>query len=207
MDMTFYVIEDHPLMREALSQRLRYLRPGAKIVEMDCLAPLAGAIEEQGPPELICLDLGLPDVVTGLPPGVVSLAGIARVRQICPNVPLAVISGEKSAQFEDRCLAAGANVYLEKTLDQETMSAALRFLLSPDTVLDAEATDAPKLSRRQQDLIIMLDQGLSNREIGDKLGISEHTVKIHMWRLFKRLNVSSRIQALNHARAHGLLPR
>jgi DNA-binding NarL/FixJ family response regulator len=62
-----------------------------------------------------------------------------------------------------------------------------------------------KLSKRQTQLIAMLDQGMSNRDIATELDISEHTVKVHLWRLFRRLGVKSRTQALHHARTNGLL--
>ncbi len=62
-----------------------------------------------------------------------------------------------------------------------------------------------KLSKRQKQLIVMLDEGLSNRDIAERLGISEHTVKVHLWRLFRRLGVKSRTQTLHFARTHGLL--
>jgi len=52
---------------------------------------------------------------------------------------------------------------------------------------------------------VMLDQGLSNKDIADKLTISEHTVKVHFWRLFRRLGVNSRTQALHFARTNGWL--
>ena len=67
------------------------------------------------------------------------------------------------------------------------------------------ATTENKLSKRQKQLIIMLDRGLSNREIADELGISEHTVKVHLWRLFRRLGVKSRTQTIYYARTHGML--
>ncbi len=51
----------------------------------------------------------------------------------------------------------------------------------------------------------MLDRGLSNRDIASELNISEHTVKVHLWRLFRRLGVKSRTQTLHFARTHGLL--
>jgi DNA-binding CsgD family transcriptional regulator len=57
-------------------------------------------------------------------------------------------------------------------------------------------TKSIKLSKRQKQLLAMLDQGLSNREIAEKLDISEHTVKVHFWRLFTRIGVNSRGQAL-----------
>ena len=52
---------------------------------------------------------------------------------------------------------------------------------------------------------LMLDRGLSNRDIAAELDISEHTVKVHLWRLFRRLGVKSRTQTLHYARTHGLL--
>jgi DNA-binding NarL/FixJ family response regulator len=54
-------------------------------------------------------------------------------------------------------------------------------------------------------LLIMLDRGLSNRDIADELKISEHTVKVHLWRLFRRMNVKSRSQASHLARTRGLV--
>ena len=62
-----------------------------------------------------------------------------------------------------------------------------------------------KLSKRQKQLLVLLDKGLSNRDIADNLQISEHTVKVHLWRLFRRLNVKSRSQASHLARTQGLL--
>ena len=54
-------------------------------------------------------------------------------------------------------------------------------------------------------MLQMLDQGSSNRDIAEQLEISEHTVKVHLWRLFKRIGVKSRTQAVHYARANGLL--
>jgi DNA-binding NarL/FixJ family response regulator len=67
------------------------------------------------------------------------------------------------------------------------------------------AVGETKLSKRQKQLIVMLDRGLSNRDIAAELDISEHTVKVHLWRLFRRLDVKSRTQTLHFARMNGLL--
>ena len=61
-----------------------------------------------------------------------------------------------------------------------------------------------KLSKRQVQLLAALEEGLSNRDIAERLGISEHTVKVHLWRLFRRLGVKSRTQAIHTARLNGL---
>jgi DNA-binding CsgD family transcriptional regulator len=57
-----------------------------------------------------------------------------------------------------------------------------------------------KLSKRQKQLLVLLDQGLSNRGIATELCISEHTVKVHLWRMFRRLNVNSRLEAARWGR-------
>jgi DNA-binding NarL/FixJ family response regulator len=62
-----------------------------------------------------------------------------------------------------------------------------------------------KLSKRQKQLLLLLDRGLSNRDIATELEISEHTVKVHLWRLFRRLNVKSRSQASHLARTARLI--
>jgi DNA-binding NarL/FixJ family response regulator len=99
-------------------------------------------------------------------------------------------------------------LFLEKASPPNAIIEGLRtFLPSPKEDAAAEgAVAAPtKLSKRQKQLILMLDQGLSNKDIADKLTISEHTVKVHFWRLFRRLGVNSRTQALHFARTNGWL--
>jgi DNA-binding NarL/FixJ family response regulator len=64
---------------------------------------------------------------------------------------------------------------------------------------------AVKLTRRMSQLLILLQSGMANQAIAQKLGISEHTVKVHFWRLFRRLGVNNRLQALYKARLLGLI--
>ena len=89
--------------------------------------------------------------------------------------------------------------------DLREIGSALNALLIPESTFEDSSPTDSKLSKRQKQLIIMLDRGLSNREIADELGISEHTVKVHLWRLFRRLGVKSRTQAVHFARTHGIL--
>ena len=123
-------------------------------------------------------------------------------------MPLAVVTSSSASEFESRCIEAGANVFIEKSNSPAQIIASLRSLLVNEEE-DAEDESSPagptKLSKRQKQLILMLDQGLSNREIAEKLDISEHTVKVHFWRLFRRLGVNSRTQALHFARTNGWL--
>lgn len=198
--MTIYVIEDHPLIREGMTMMFRRMRAGVNVAEMSTLGELESAVQLHGAPILICLDLNLPDTK--------GVATVERARKLYPDAPLAVISGIDSEDIEEKCLEAGADMYIDKGMDVTLMTTTLRPLLDPQsTEVDASEGDLRTLSKRQQELLVMLDLGLSNRQISEKLGISEHTIKVHLWRLFKRLKVKSRMQTLTYARANGLLPR
>jgi DNA-binding NarL/FixJ family response regulator len=118
-----------------------------------------------------------------------------------------VYSAAPSADMEDACIEAGADTYIEKSASSAELAAALRGLLmagSEEAEEPALASNS-KLSKRQTQLIAMLDKGMSNRDIATDLEISEHTVKVHLWRLFRRLGVKSRTQALHYARVNGLI--
>ena len=198
--MTVYVIDDHPLMRDALTMLVQRVRPGLKVVSVAKLNSLEVTVERQGKPELICLDLKLPDTL--------GLSGVHAVKAKFPDVPLVVVTGSEASECEAACLEAGANLFLEKASAPNTIIEGLRSLLplpAEEAAADGSVAAPTKLSKRQKQLILMLDQGLSNKDIADKLTISEHTVKVHFWRLFRRLGVNSRTQALHFARTNGWL--
>jgi DNA-binding NarL/FixJ family response regulator len=195
--MNLYVIDDHPLMREAVVMLLRRLRPGANVIELERLGGIESAVRQHGMPDLICLDLKLPDT-TGT-------SGIHELKKRYPEAPLAVLSASPAADAEEGCIEAGADIYIEKSSGAQEIGNALRALLNADGGFEELSPTDNKLSKRQKQLIVMLDRGLSNREIADELGISEHTVKVHLWRLFRRLGVKSRTQTIHYARTHGML--
>ena len=196
-NMTLYVIDDHPLMREAVVMLLRRMRPGANVVELDRMGGIEAAEKQHGAPDLITLDLKLPDT-TGA-------SGVHELKKRFPDTPLAVLSASPAADAEEMCIEAGADIYIEKSSGAQEIGNALRALLNADGGFEELSPSDNKLSKRQKQLIVMLDRGLSNREIADELGISEHTVKVHLWRLFRRLGVKSRTQTIHYARTHGML--
>ena len=198
--MTVYVIDDHPLMRDAITMLVHRVRPGLKVVSVPKLNVLDSTVERQGLPELFCLDLKLPDTL--------GLSGLHSIKAKYPNIPLVIVTGSEASDYEAACLEAGADLFLEKASNPNVIIEGLRSLLPADEAVDTADAAAPvptKLSKRQKQLILMLDQGLSNRDIAEKLSISEHTVKVHFWRLVRRLGVNSRTQALHFARTNGWL--
>jgi DNA-binding NarL/FixJ family response regulator len=198
--MSLYVIDDHPMVRQMIGMLLRRLRPASKVVELEKYSELQAALIKNGEPELFVLDLLLP--------GVKGATAISDVKKMYPEIPLVVLSAMPSGEARDACLEAGADLYIEKSTDTAEISSAIQDILkSDDDEVDADAVVVGdiKLSKRQKQLILMLDRGLSNRDIAAELNISEHTVKVHLWRLFRRLGVKSRTQTLHFARTHGLL--
>ena len=198
--MSLYVIDDHPMVRQMIGMLLRRLRPASKVVEPEKYSELQAALIKNGEPELFVLDLLLP--------GVKGATAISDVKKMYPEIPLVVLSAMPSGEARDACLEAGADLYIEKSTDTAEISSAIQDILkSDDDEVDADAVVVGdiKLSKRQKQLILMLDRGLSNRDIAAELNISEHTVKVHLWRLFRRLGVKSRTQTLHFARTHGLL--
>ena len=196
--MSIFVIDHHPLMREAIAMLVRRLSPNKPVVELGRIALVAQAVEKHGTPQLICLDLKLPDTH--------GVSGIRELKRSYPDVPILVLTASPASDYEDLAMEAGADAFLEKSVGAAEIAHVLRTFLMEESDADVEAPlYVGKLSKRQKQLLVLLDKGLSNRDIADNLQISEHTVKVHLWRLFRRLNVKSRSQASHLARTQGLL--
>jgi len=196
--MSMYIIDDHPLVRSAIAMLLRRMRSSTKVIELDKFSELQAAIIKNGEPTLFVLDLLLP--------GVKGTSAVTEVKKMYPEVPLAVLSSMPAGEAEETCIEAGADIYIEKSTPSNEIGEALKGLFAAESGYEETIPlGDTKLSKRQKQLIIMLDRGLGNREIAEELDISEHTVKVHLWRLFRRLGVKSRTQTLHFARTHGLL--
>ena len=196
--MSIFVIDDHPLMREAVAMLVRRVSPNTPVVELGRIALVAQAAEKHGMPQLICLELKLPDTH--------GVSGIRELKRSYPDVPILVLTASPASDYEDLAIEAGAVAFLEKSAGTAEIAQVLKAFLTEGAGAESEAPVAVgKLSKRQKQLLVLLDKGLSNRDIADNLHISEHTVKVHLWRLFRRLNVKSRSQASHLARTQGLL--
>lgn len=173
---------------------IRRLSTQANVVELDSLAAVQAAVITHGAPRLICLDLKLPDTQ--------GVEAIAELKAQFENATLVVISAYPAAEYEARSLESGADAYVQKSAGATEIANVLRPFMNPEGRIDVPVQ---KLSKRQKQLLVMIDKGMSNRDIAEELEISEHTVKVHLWRLFRRLNVKSRSQAGHLARQQGML--
>lgn len=195
--MTAYVIDNHPIMSDQIAMLIRLIKPTMKVVTVQKLDELNSAIQGGGAPDLICMELQLPDTF--------STDGVKLVQPSYPDIPLAIITALDAKKHKVASINAGATIFIAKTNAVPQVIRMLRDLLQGDAVEDGAGTRVLKLTKRQNQLILLLDQGLSNHEIAEKLNIDEHAVKVHFWRLFQRLGVTSRTQALHFCRARGWL--
>ena len=196
------IADDHPLVLGALRQAVGGAIPGAKIHEATDFESLAAALEATPDMDLVLLDLTMP--------GVRGFSGLLFLRSERPGVPVVVVSGNEDRAVMRHCLEFGAAGYLPKSLDVETMRAAIRKVLDggqwtpPDLDLAAEPNrEASALARRLSSLtpqqlrvLMMLSQGLLNKQIAYELAVSEATVKAHVSAILQKLGVESRTQAV-----------
>ena len=196
------IADDHPLVLGALRQAVGGAIPGAKIHEATDFESLAAALEATPDMDLVLLDLTMP--------GVRGFSGLLFLRSERPGVPVVVVSGNEDRAVMRHCLEFGAAGYLPKSLDVGTMRAAIRKVLDggqwtpPDLDLAAEPNrEASALARRLSSLtpqqlrvLMMLSQGLLNKQIAYELAVSEATVKAHVSAILQKLGVESRTQAV-----------
>ena len=201
--MTIYVLESHPLMCQAIELLLRRIAPTKTCIEVHTFSKLQEAMLINGQPDAFVMD---PLMIGGN-----GTAGIKQIKYNYPVTPLIVFSSIPSAEGESACLGAGANLYIEKTSSLSEVSELVQKELGwsntskiPDAK-DLASDGLIKLSKRQKQLFTLVDSGLSNDDIANQLGISAHTVKVHLWRFYKKLGISSRTQLSKFARDNGYL--
>lgn len=198
--MTIWAVDDHPMLLAAVVMTMQRLRPHSNIVELNSLADIDDALINHGPPDLVSLDINLPDNDSD--------AGVAKVRSMFPKAQIAVFSTHPSSEMEEICVASGADIYIEKGSGRKEYAEALQALLAAAPGSDDETqngADEFKLSKRQHQLVKMMDRGLTNAEMAIALGLAEGSVKVHLWRLYRKLGVNNRSRALFVVRANNLL--
>jgi DNA-binding NarL/FixJ family response regulator len=196
------IADDHPLFRGAMREAVTGLFEHVDIAEAGTFNEVADLLERGSDVDLVLLDLTMP--------GVRGFSGLIYLRAQYPSVPVIVVSANDDPAAIRRCMEFGASGFIPKTLGVEAMRLAISRVLSggvwmpPDVDLaagsDAETAELmarmATLTPQQVRVLMMLSEGLLNKQIAYQLGVSEATVKAHVSAILQKLGVESRTQAV-----------
>ncbi|MDQ6966838.1 MAG: response regulator transcription factor [Mariprofundaceae bacterium] len=206
--MQILLVDDHELFRSGMATALRTVDEDISILEADCIASARPVIEANHRTiDLVLLDYEMPDGN-----GIIFLQ---RIQQDYPLLPVAMLSAVENVRLMTQSLESGALGFIPKTTSTSVILPAIQLMLSggtyiPPTMLPAlalsafsEPAQADKadegLTERQLEVLGLIAQGLSNKEIAWRLKITEGTVKAHVSVILKARGSFSRKQLIASA--------
>ncbi len=203
-----YIIEGQVLFAKALCQVFSQDRALEVVGDAQSIEDTAIA---KARPDVIVLDLD------GAQNGLVEL--LEHARAAAPNSRICALTMRPTPEIMQRCLSAGADGYIIKDVTPPEFINAVKLVASGETYVDprvaggwlrrrsngSRRADLNELSARETEVIRLIAEGLSNKEISARLNLSEKTIKNHISRIFSKLNIYARTQAAVHAIKLGLL--
>jgi NarL family two-component system response regulator LiaR len=204
------VVDDHAIVREGLRTFLEML-PDIELVGEAANGEEALAVAERVKPDVVLLDLVMP-VMDGI-------EAVGRLRAQSPGVKVIALTSFSEDDKLYPAIKAGASAYLLKDVGPQELAEAIRAAARGEMRLHPEVTrrlmsgiagqqaDPSKepLTAREHEVLRCLGRGLSNKEIGTELFISEKTVKTHVSNILGKLGLLDRTQAALYAVKHGVV--
>lgn len=196
------IADDHPLFRGALREAVTGVMEKVEIAEAGTFDDVVALLDRGGDIDLVLLDLAMP--------GVRGFSGLMYIRAQYPSVPVIVVSANDDPAAIRRCMEFGASGFIPKTLSVEAMREAISGILNGgvwtpadvDLSAGSDAETAALMARmatltpQQVRVLMMLSEGLLNKQIAYQLTVSEATVKAHVSAILQKLGVESRTQAV-----------
>jgi len=209
-ERTAIVVDEQPLWLDAMEHLLN--RAGMRVVAKTTDASEALDLVVAHEPDILLADYGVRsgelDVVECL----------RRAHDVHPQLKSVVLSASNEPRQIEAAFAAGASAFCVKTAAQGDLMAAIRqtfelsiYLARPAPVAPAEPVepalppDAPRLTRRELEILRLAADGHSNAQLARMLWVTEQTVKFHLSNIYRKLDVSNRTEASRWAQRHGLL--
>jgi DNA-binding NarL/FixJ family response regulator len=197
------VVDDHPVVCRGLAAILK-AEPDMEVAGQAANGKQAIELFRQLRPDVTLMDLRMP-VMSGV-------EAIREIRKEFRNAAFVVLTTYQGDEDIHRALEAGALAYLLKGMsDHELIEAirsvntGLRYIPKPIVDVLAKRPVRSELSSREREILGLIVRGMSNRQIGDALGIAEATVKWHINLILSRLNVADRTQAAVTALNRGIV--
>lgn len=198
--MKILVVDDHALVREGLQQVLQGLGEEIEVLQAHLCSRAFELAQRHSDLDLVLLDFHLPDM-----DGIEALNTFGSKH---PELPIVVLSGHDNPMTIRQILQAGAAGFVSKTSMSDELIAAVRIVLQgeiyePASLRANSSHTSEGLTQRQFRVLELLLDGLSNKEIAEKLFVSEETVKSHVAAILRHFNVQNRTQAVVAATRSG----
>lgn len=198
--MHILIIDDHPLFRTGIVSVLNRLPRPVEITECESCESALKVIGMESEISLILLDLALA--------GMDGIRGLAVLREASPATPIIVVSASEDIEKIDLSIEQGAKGFIPKSADSTLILSAITLVMAGGVYLPPRVTgqtgsnadtgaqtEAGNLTPREQEVLVYLAQGMSNKRIAELLEMAENTVRVHVASILKRLNVHNRTEA------------
>jgi NarL family two-component system response regulator LiaR len=206
------IADNHPVFREGLSRLFQ------EEEDLECVATAqdgkeAVMLAQKLQPDVAIIDVNMPET-----------SGIEAVKQIkkaCPNTGILMLSAYKYSHYVISSIQAGADGYLVKNIPRQKLVEAIRLIHTGQGVFNLEAssgvlrrlvtrangisTSHTILHDRELEVLKLVARGMTNKQIANELNISENTVGTHLVKIFRKLGVQSRTEAILYALREGLI--
>jgi len=200
---TVIVADDHPLFRTAIKEALEAEQGATRFLEANSFESLQDLVDHHKEVDLVLLDLHMP--------GVSGFAGLVYLCKRYPSVPVVIISANEDPVVIQRALEHGAAGFIPKSSSLDTITRAIASILmgeiwTPDSTVSnlpgnnvselEMAERMAQLTPQQFKVLMMMSQGLLNKQIAYELAVSEATIKAHVTAIMNKLGVNNRTQAV-----------
>jgi DNA-binding NarL/FixJ family response regulator len=203
--------DDHNLLREGLRPFLSQMAEATDVREAESLTAALGQFTAETPPDIAVIDLNMP--------GMDGVRGLAEIKKKFPRTRVVVLSGYYDKTTVTTAMSAGANGFVPKTYSGRMLISALKLVLDGETYFPTAAMSEPqatlggphglhseadealwtKLTPREGDILRLVIDGKTNKEIGRVLGLNEITVKGHLRNAYKKIGAANRADAVRIA--------
>ncbi len=201
------VVDDHPLFRQGVVNSLE-MDPGFKVVAQADSGEEALALAQKLLPDLVLLDIGMR--------GWSGILSAEKIATACPATVIVMLTGSDDKDKLLAALKAGARAYVLKGVSAKELAAIVRSAVAGDVYVSPSIAAemlvsltrgrAPdplqELTDREREILALIGTGLTNREIGERIFLSEKTIKHYVTNILQKLQVRSRVEAALLAHSH-----
>lgn len=210
--MRVLITDEQSLFRDGLSLRLEQINPDIAIMQAANLADMYKILSKEKDLEFLILDIDLAELTVA--------EVISKIKTSNPNTNIIAISSSEDIRNIKKILSFGVKGYIPKRLDSNILNGALKLILDGGTYIPPALLNntinsnicnpsfsplKKNLTNRQSQVLDLIAQGKSNKQIAYDMGVSEATVKLHINALLRSLKVNNRTQAVITAQKMGLI--